>query len=379
MVGIDVSLAPQGLTSHEVRARVAAGQVNNVRDKGSRSLASIIRTNTLTWFNALIGTLWVAMMIVAPWQDALFGFVIVFNTLIGTIQEYRSARTLAALSLLNEFRPTVVRDGAPTTVGMRELVVDDVVLVTTGDQIAVDGDVLAATGLEVDESLLTGEADPVFKSVGDELMSGSFVVAGSAAYRVTRVGADSFAGRLTAQAKKFQTTDSELRDSINRFIRYISYALIPIGALLTYSQLQADQTLPEAIRGAIAGVVTMVPEGLVLLTSIAMAVGVVRSGETARLDPGPARRGDAGPGGCRVRRQDRHPDRSGDEPARGRAAVRGRRRTGARLARGGRGEPESDHARARPLLPGRPAGRRDRAVLVSPQVVGGATSGSAGG
>ena len=276
MVGIDVSLAPQGLTSHEVRARVAAGQVNNVRDKGSRSLASIIRTNTLTWFNALIGTLWVAMMIVAPWQDALFGFVIVFNTLIGTIQEYRSARTLAALSLLNEFRPTVVRDGAPTTVGMRELVVDDVVLVTTGDQIAVDGEALATTGLEVDESLLTGEADPVFKAVGDELMSGSFVVAGSAAYRVTRVGADSFAGRLTAQAKKFQTTDSELRDSINRFIRYISYALIPIGALLTYSQLQADQSLPEAIRGAIAGVVTMVPEGLVLLTSIAMAVGVVR-------------------------------------------------------------------------------------------------------
>ena len=116
----------------------------------------------------------------------------------------------------------------------------------------------------------------MFKTVGDELMSGSFVVAGSAAYRVTRVGADSFAGRLTAQAKKFQTTDSELRDSINRFIRYISYALIPIGALLTYSQLQADQSLPEAIRGAIAGVVTMVPEGLVLLTSIAMAVGVVR-------------------------------------------------------------------------------------------------------
>ena len=140
VVGIDVTVAPQGLTSHEVRARVAAGQVNNVRDTGSRSLASIIRTNTLTWFNALIGTLWVAMMIVAPWQDALFGFVIVFNTLIGTIQEYRSARTLAALSLLNEFRPTVVRDGVATTVGMRELVVDDVVLVSTGDQIAVDGE-----------------------------------------------------------------------------------------------------------------------------------------------------------------------------------------------------------------------------------------------
>lgn len=169
-----------------------------------------------------------------------------------------------------------MRDGARTQVGLRELVVDDLVLVSTGDQIAVDGDVLSADGLEVDESLLTGEADPVDKSVGDELMSGSFVVSGSASYRVTRVGADSFAGRLTAQAKKFQTTDSELRDSINRFIRYIGLAIIPIGALLTWSQLQADQTLHEAIRGAIAGVVTMIPEGLVLLTSIAMAVGVVR-------------------------------------------------------------------------------------------------------
>ena len=265
-----------GLTTDEVRTRVAAGQVNDVRDTGSRSLASILRSNTLTWFNALIGTLWIVMILVAPWQDALFGLVIVFNTLIGTIQEYRSARTLAKLSLLNEARPTVVRDGRTTDVGLRELVVDDLVLVSTGDQIPVDGEVLSADGVEVDESLLTGEADPVDKSAGDELMSGSFVVSGSASYRVTRVGADSFAGRLTAQARKFQTTTSELRDSINRFIRYIGVAIIPIGALLTWSQLQADQTLDEAIRGAIAGVVTMIPEGLVLLTSIAMAVGVVR-------------------------------------------------------------------------------------------------------
>ncbi len=255
---------------------MASGKVNDVRDTGSRSLSSIIRSNTLTPFNALIGTLWIAMMIVAPWQDALFGFVIVFNTLIGTIQEYRSARTLAKLSLLNEARPTVIRDGHEVQISLRELVLDDLVLISTGDQIAVDGDVLQAAGCEVDESLLTGEADPVPKSAGDELLSGSFVVSGSARYRVTRVGSESFAGRLTLQARQFQTTSSELRDSINRFIRYVSFALIPVGALLTYSQLRADQSLPDAIRGAIAGVVTMVPEGLVLLTSIAMAVGVLR-------------------------------------------------------------------------------------------------------
>lgn len=272
-----------GLTSSEVRERIAAGQVNNIKDTGSRSLASIIRSNTLTWFNALIGTLWVAMILVAPWQDSLFGFVIVFNTLIGTIQEYRSARTLARLSLLNETRPRVVRDGQEQEVHLRDLVVDDLILVSSGDQIAVDGTVLSDEGLEVDESLLTGEADPVAKEAGDELMSGSFVVAGAGSYRVTRVGTDSFAGRLTQQARKFQTTSSELRDSINRFIRYISMALIPVGALLTWSQLQADQSLKEAIRGAIAGVVTMVPEGLVLLTSIAMAVGVMRLAQRQAL------------------------------------------------------------------------------------------------
>ncbi|MEZ5186929.1 MAG: HAD-IC family P-type ATPase [Candidatus Nanopelagicales bacterium] len=276
-------MAYPGLTSEEVRARVAAGQVNNVRDTGSRSLRSIVVSNTVTAFNALIGTLWVVMMLVAPWQDALFGFVIVFNTLIGTIQEYRSARTLAKLSLLNEARPTVVRDGQQQHVGLRELVVDDLVLVSTGDQVAVDGDVLQAAGCEADESLLTGEADPVIKAVGDEMLSGSFVVSGSAQYRVTRVGAESFAGKLTVQARQFQTTSSELRDSINRFIKYISFALIPVGALLTYSQLQADQSLAEAIRGAIAGVVTMVPEGLVLLTSIAMAVGVLRLAQRKAL------------------------------------------------------------------------------------------------
>ncbi len=223
------------------------------------------------------------MIFVAPWQDALFGFVIVANSLIGTIQEYRSARVLAKLSVLNEARPVVVRDGVETEIGLRELVIDDLALLSSGDQIAVDGVVLRATGLEVDESLLTGEADPVAKAAGEELMSGSFVVSGSAAYTVTRVGAESFAGRLTEQARQFQRTSSELRDSINRFIRYISFALIPVGALLTYSQLLADQTLKEAVRGAIAGVVTMVPEGLVLLTSIAMAVGVLRLAQRQAL------------------------------------------------------------------------------------------------
>jgi cation-transporting ATPase E len=213
-------------------------------------------------------------------QDSLFGFVIVANTAIGIVQEYRASRTLAKLSVIGEMKPVVRRDGVDIEVRPSEVVVDDVVVLRAGDQLVVDGVVLQSDGLEIDESLLTGEADPVDAAVGDEAMSGSFVVAGSGVYRATRVGKESFAAGLTEQAKKFHLTNSELRDSINGFIRGIAFLLLPVGLLLLWSQLAAAQdsvlTINEAIRGTIAGVITMIPEGLVLLTSIAMAVSVVR-------------------------------------------------------------------------------------------------------
>lgn len=266
-----------GLTSAEVAVRIERGQVNEAPTATSRSLSDIIRKNTFTWFNALIGSMWIIMLIVAPIQDSLFGFVIVANTLIGITQEYRAARTLEKLAVIGEAKPVVRRDGADAKVRPSEIVVDDVIVISTGDQLVVDGEVLEAAGLQVDESLLTGEADPVDKHPGDGAMSGSFVVAGSGVYRATRVGRDSFAAGLTEQAKKFALTNSELRDAINRFIRIVSYFLVPVGILLLTSQLiRADLPVNEAIRGTIAGVVTMVPEGLVLLTSIAMAVSVIR-------------------------------------------------------------------------------------------------------
>jgi cation-transporting ATPase E len=266
-----------GLTSAQVAERVARGEVNAAPEARSRSLSDIVRANTFTWFNGLIGSLWVVMLIVAPIQDSLFGFVIVANTAIGIIQEYRASRTLAKLSVLGEMMPTVRRDGVDEQVISSEVVLDDVIVLHTGDQLVVDGAVLVSDGLEIDESLLTGEADPVEKVATDNAMSGSFVVAGSGIYQATRIGRDSFAAGLTEQAKKFSQTNSELRDAINTFIRAISFVLLPVGLLLLYSQLfRADLPLPEAIRGTIAGVVTMVPEGLVLLTSIAMAVAVVR-------------------------------------------------------------------------------------------------------
>jgi cation-transporting ATPase E len=273
---VSLETLPSGLTDDEVAERVSRGEFNDAPNAHSRSLGSIIRSNVFTYFNGLIGSMWVIMLIVAPIQDALFGFVIVINTLIGIIQEVRASRTLAKLSVISEAKILVRRNGIDVEVPPRDVVLDDIVLVRPGDQLVVDGDVIAADGLEIDESLLTGEADPVDKTIGDAAMSGSFVVAGSGAYRATKVGGASFAAGLTVQARQFALTRSELRDAINTFIRIASFLLVPIGALLLWSQLRADQTLPDAIRGTIAGVVTMVPEGLVLLTSIAMAVSVIR-------------------------------------------------------------------------------------------------------
>jgi len=225
MTASESSTDLRGLTAAEVAERVAAGKVNVTPDAHSRSFADIVRANTFTWFNGLIGSLWVVMLIVAPIQDSLFGFVIVANTGIGIIQEYRAARTLAKLAVLGEARPVVRRDGADVEVSSSEIVVDDLVVLSAGDQLVVDGEIVACQGLEIDESLLTGEADPVDKAVGDQAMSGSFAVAGSGVYRATRVGRDSFAGGLTEAAKSFHLTNSELRDAINGFIRLVSYLL----------------------------------------------------------------------------------------------------------------------------------------------------------
>jgi cation-transporting ATPase E len=273
-----------GLSAEQVRERIAAGQTNHVQTRNSRSLSSIIRENTITSFNIVIGSLWALMFAArAPIQDSLFGFVIVFNSAIGIIQEYRAKRTLEKLSLIGEAKPVVRRDGTDTEVSPSALVLDDIVVLTTGDQIVVDGDVLQGVGMEVDESLLTGEADPVHKLPGDSVMSGSFVVAGGGLMCATRVGMDSYATQLTEQARTFTTTKSELMDSIMRFVRTITWILIPLGILLFISQLQSAPTWEQALSGTVAGIVTMVPEGLVLLTSVAMAVAVVRLGRKRAL------------------------------------------------------------------------------------------------
>ena len=280
---IDADL-DQGLTAAQVAERVASGAVNVAPDQRSRSLTDIIRANTLTSFNLVIAALWALMIFArAPFQDTLFGVVIVVNSAIGIIQDYRAKRTLERLNLVGEARPLVRRDGEDVELRPTELVRDDLVVLRTGDQVVVDGDVLKSLGLEIDESLLTGEADPVDKVVGDAAMSGSFVVAGSGVMRATSVGLESYATRLTSEARKFTTTKSELMISIMRFVRVMTVVIVPVGILLFVSQIRASDNWQTALTGTVAGVVTMIPEGLVLLTSVAMAVAVVRLGARRAL------------------------------------------------------------------------------------------------
>ncbi|MGC7094978.1 cation-translocating P-type ATPase [Amycolatopsis lurida] len=268
-----------GLSKADVEERVAQGRSNDVPARASRSAWDIVRANVFTRINAIFGVLFVIIMSTGYVLDGLFGGLIVANSVIGIIQELRAKRTLDRLSIVGQARPRVRRDAATVELAPNEVVADDVIEMGPGDQIVVDGEVLSGEALEVDESMLTGESDPVVKEAGDQVLSGSFVVAGSGLYRATKVGRAAYAARLAEEAGKFTLVDSELRNGINKILKFITYLLIPAGALSIYNQLSGDQELPEALRGMVAALVPMVPEGLVLLTSIAFAVGVVRLGK----------------------------------------------------------------------------------------------------
>ncbi|MGK4908523.1 HAD-IC family P-type ATPase [Streptomyces albus] len=269
----------QGLTSAEVDERVARGEVNDVPARSSRSAADIVRANVFTRFNAIIGVLFLIILIVGPVQDGLFGFVIVANTGIGIIQELRAKRTLDSLAVIGEARPRVRRDGTTVELPTDRIVLGDLIELRPGEKCVVDGEVTEADSLEVDESLLTGESDPVVKQPGDRILSGSFVVAGSGAFTATKVGREAYAARLTEEASRFTLVHSELRGGISVLLKYITWMMVPAALGLVLSQLVVERhDAPEAVRRMVAGIVPMVPEGLVLLTSVAFAIGVIRLG-----------------------------------------------------------------------------------------------------
>ncbi|MEZ5321450.1 MAG: HAD-IC family P-type ATPase [Microthrixaceae bacterium] len=271
--GTDVE---RGLSTAEVDDRVRAGLANIAPGAPSRTVGEILRTNVVTRFNLLIGALVVVVLVAGSPRDALFGGVIVANSIIGVVQELRAKRMLDRLALLSAPEARVVRDGEVRTIPVAEVVLDDLVELAPGRQIIADAEVVTSEALEVDESLLTGEADPEHKTVGTELLSGSFVVSGSGRAVVTRVGADAYAVKLAEEARRFKLANSELRDSIDRIVTWVSWALLPAAVGLMWSQLRSDRGVSDAAVSVVAGLIGMVPEGLVLLTSVAFAVGVVR-------------------------------------------------------------------------------------------------------
>lgn len=270
-----------GLSGAEVAARVERGEVNELPPRSGRTTWDIVKANVFTRINFLLMVLFVMVLSTGSIVNALFGFLIIINSAIGMVQELRAKRTLDNLAVVGEGKPLVRRDGVAAELPREEVVLDDIIEIGPGDQIIVDGEVVEASYLEVDESLLTGESDALEKTPGDELMSGSFVVAGVGAFRATRVGKDSYAAKLTAEASKFSLVKSELQTGINTILRLITWLLIPVGAATIWVQWTKNpgETWQQIVLRMSGALVPMVPEGLVLLTSLAFAVGVVRLGQ----------------------------------------------------------------------------------------------------
>lgn len=268
-----------GLSDTEVAARVAEGKTNDVPTRAARTTREIIRGNVFTRINAILGVLLVIVTSTGSVINGAFGLLIIANSAIGIIQELRAKNTLDKLAIVGQAKPLVRRQSGTRARPPSEVVLDDVIELGPGDQIVVDGEVIEESNLEVDESLLTGEADPIAKDAGDQVMSGSFVVAGSGAYRATKVGRDAYAAKLAEEASKFTLVKSELRGGIDKILRFITYLLVPAGLLTIYTQLfTTGVDWRRAVLAMVGALVPMVPEGLVLMTSIAFAVGVVRLG-----------------------------------------------------------------------------------------------------
>lgn len=268
-----------GLSDAEVAARIADGKTNDVPTRAARSVSEIVRGNVFTRINAILGVLFVIVLSTGSVINGAFGLLIIANSAIGIIQELRAKQTLDKLAIVGQAKPLVRRQSGTAPLAPSEVVLDDIIELGPGDQIVVDGEILEEANLEVDESLLTGEADPIAKDVGDQVMSGSFVVAGGGAYRATKVGREAYAAKLAEEASKFTLVKSELRNGINKILQFITYLLVPAGALIIYTQLfTTDAGWRESVLRMVGALVPMVPEGLVLMTSIAFAVGVIRLG-----------------------------------------------------------------------------------------------------
>jgi cation-transporting ATPase E len=256
---------------------VAEGRTNAPDQRDGRTLWQIFRANVFTPFNGILTTLFVVIMTTGRWQNALFGFVVIFNSTIGIIQELRARSTLDKLAVLNAPMANIVRDGVVKTRPVEAVVADDVLEIRTGDQIVADGVVRSSTGLAVDESLLTGESDPITKHEGSEVRSGSIVVSGIGRFQATAVGGEAYAAQITADARRFSLTYSELRAGANTLLRWISIIMAVTAPIIVWRQFASPDNADwrDAVTGSVAALIGMVPDGLVLLTSMAFVLGAV--------------------------------------------------------------------------------------------------------
>lgn len=266
-----------GLSKKEVQERIAKGLINETNTSVSKTTGEIIRTHSLTYFNFLNIFLGCLVILSGQIKNLTFMAIIIINTIIGIFQELKVKKLVDGLSVITATKATVLRDGEKKEIPIDQIVMDDVIAVESGNQISADSIVLESVGIEVNESMITGESRPVKKKPGDTLFSGSFLVAGSGLARVEHVGKDNYATVLANQAKDKKRATSEMQDSIKRIIKVVGFIIIPVGILLFLSQRSVDgTTLSDALVNTVAGVIGMIPEGLVLLTSISFILGVGR-------------------------------------------------------------------------------------------------------
>ena len=281
---VDELYLAQGLSFKQVAHARAADETNEFDNSSSRSIVAILRANVFTIFNAILASAVVVVLAVGSWQDAVFGFVLLLNTLTGTIAELRAKRALDNLAVLAAPTAHVIRDGEAKDIEVSQVVLGELLELRSGDQVPADGQVLSSNGCEIDESILTGESVAVRKHENDQVLSGTTVIGGSARIRVTAVGEHSYANRLAMEARKYSVVTSELQEGTNRVLTWISWVIVPMTLLLLWSQLRVAGGISEALDSgqwkaavvlAVAGVVGMVPQGLVLLTSVNFAAAAM--------------------------------------------------------------------------------------------------------
>ena len=276
----------RGLSAAQAAQLAAEGKANTLPDRSGRSAAQIVRDNVFTRINFMLGVLFIAVILTGSWINSAFGLLIIANSIIGIIQELRAKHTLDSLAVIGEAHPRVRREGEVREIAREEVVLGDIIVVAAGEQVVVDGLVTEADYLEVDESLLTGESDSIHKEPGAAMMSGSFVSSGSGSYRATRVGADAYAAKLTSAASKFSLVDSQLQNGIDRILKAITWVLVPVGLLTIWGQIRVvgldwaaiGAHWRDIVLSVTGALVPMIPEGLVLITSTAFALGVIRLG-----------------------------------------------------------------------------------------------------